>query len=181
MISKIIKIIWGFFDFLGSLDEGVIFFFFHRLRYVSLKFFHRLRYVSLKFFHRLRFVVFLILKRTCWNIFSSSDNYMTKNRSNIVVLGLPSWLLVITSQSFSYFPCGYLFSFTGFFFFFYINITIGVIVTPKIQISYDEVSAKIGTQIFKRDHWIGLMFILNIFREFMSIFFFFFDREFMSI
>ena len=156
MISKIIKIIWGFFDFLGSLDEGVIFFFFHRLRYVSLK-----------FFHRLRFVVFLILKRTCWNIFSSSDNYMTKNRSNIVVLGLPSWLLVITSQSFSYFPCGYLFSFTGFFFF--LNITIGVIVTPKIQISYDEVSAKIGTQIFKRDHWIGLMFILNIFREFMSI------------
>ena len=164
MISKIIKIIWGFFDFLGSLDEGVIFFFFHRLRYVSLK-----------FFHRLRFVVFLILKRTCWNIFSSSDNYMTKNRSNIVVLGLPSWLLVITSQSFSYFPCGYLFSFTGFFFF--LNITIGVIVTPKIQISYDEVSVKIGTQIFKRDHWIGLMFILNIFREFMSIFFFFFLIE----
>ena len=163
----------GFFRLSWFIGWRFFFFFFHRLRYVSLKFFHRLRYVSLKFFHRLRFVVFLILKRTCWNIFSSSDNYMTKNRSNIVVLGLPSWLLVITSQSFSYFPCGYLFSFTGFFFFFFfLNITIGVIVTPKIQISYDEVSAKIGTQIFKRDHWIGLMFILNIFREFMSIFFF---------
>lgn len=96
---------------------------------------------------------------------------MTKNRSNIVVLGMPSWLLVITSHRFSYFPRGYLFSFMGtlFFFLIYINITFGVIVTPQIQNSYDEVSAKVGIQIFKRDHSIRPMCILSIFREFMSI------------